>query len=240
MILADLADQDDIDVYSFSVTDETENYFSAQLMPTGTDGYGSTANGTKLWIADADGGVVARISHVNRKTDDLGPGGLALGDYFLYVQHSGAAVGANDFYVIKFTLRGDNTPEAEEDTNGVLGTAEALAPSVDGTSTRYFVLAQLSEGDVDYFSFDLAQGNNITVACGSASSGSGIVGLRAEVRSGNDEVIQGADENDEGLYIRSIAGQSAGTYYLRLTATGVNPEVTGRYVRCGVHTGPPR
>ena len=170
MILADLADGDDVDVYTFSVTDEEQAHFSAQLMPLGADGYGSTANGTRMWVADTQGNIISRISHAG-KTDEVGPGGLALGDYHLHVAHSGNAVGSNDFYVIKFNLYGDNPVETEDETNGVVGTAEALEASADGNATRYFILAQLSEDDVDYFSFDLAQGNNITVACGSASSG---------------------------------------------------------------------
>ena len=239
LILADLADGDDVDVYTFSVTDEEQAHFSAQLMPLGADGYGSTANGTRMWVADTQGNIISRISQAG-KTDEVGPGGLALGDYHLHVAHSGNAVGSNDFYVIKFNLYGDNPVETEDETNGVAGTAEALEASADGNATRYFILAQLSEDDVDYFSFDLAQGNNITVACGSASSGSGVQGLRAEIRDEDDQVIEGANETDEGLYIRNVQGQAAGTYYLRLTATGFDAEVTGRYVRCGVHTGPPR
>jgi len=240
LILGDLADSNDVDMYSFSVTDETKAHFTAQLMPLGTEGYGSTAQSTKLWVSDSNGDIVARITHVDKKTDEVGPGGLALGDYNLHVQHGGGAAGANDFYVMKFNLYGDNPPEAEEDTNGVLGTAEALTPSVDGESTRYFVLAQLSEGDVDYYSFDLAEGKAMTVACGSESSGSGVRGFRVELRNADDEVISGTDENDEGAYIQQIAGQSAGTYYIRLSATGVDADVTSRFARCGVHTGPAR
>ena len=38
LILGDLADSNDVDVYSFSVTDETKAHFTAQLMPLGTEG----------------------------------------------------------------------------------------------------------------------------------------------------------------------------------------------------------
>ncbi len=241
LILSDLADANDVDKYSFTVDDEEKVHFSAQLMPLGTDGYGSTATGTRMWLTPADSPetIVSRVAHVG-KTDKVSPGGLALGDYHLWVQHSGDAVGANDFYVIKFGLSGDNPPETEDETNGTLDTAEALVASDDNGVTRYFVLANMDAGDVDYFSFDLAQGNSISIACGSASSGSGVEGFRAELRGGDDNVIAGADENDEGLYIRQIDGQPAGTYYLRLSSTGVSSEVTGRWARCGVHTGRPR
>ena len=80
----------------------------------------------------------------------------------------------------------------------------------------------------------------MTVACGSQSSGSGVRGFRVELRNADDEVISGADENEENAYIQQIAGQSAGTYYIRLSATGSDPEVSSRFARCGVHTGPTR
>jgi cysteine-rich repeat protein len=241
LILSDLADSSDVDVYSFSVTDETKAHFSAQLMPLGTDGYGSTATGTRMWVTPAGNAdsITARIAHV-AKTDEVSPGGLALGDYHLWVAHSGDAVGANDFYVIKFGLAGDNPPELSEDTNDTLASAEALEANTQGDATRYFILANMGAGDVDYYSFELAAGKSISVACGSASSGSGVEGFRAELRSADDNVIAGADETDEGVYIRQIAGQPAGTYYLRLSATGVSSEIDGTWARCGVHTGPQR
>ena len=238
MILGGFDDGADVDLFSFSVEDAEKVHFTAQLMPTGTDGYGSTASGSRMWVTNSDGDVVARITHAG-KTDEVGPGGLAIGDYLLWIARGDGGAGSNDFYALKFGLVGDNPLEISED-NATWETAQQLEPSVQADSTRYFILANMGADDVDYFSFELADGLAVSVACSSASGGSGVLGLRAELRNSSDEVVGGQDEGDEGIFITQIDGQTAGTYYLRLSSTGQSEEVTGTWARCGVHTGPMR
>jgi cysteine-rich repeat protein len=230
----------DQDVFSFSITNADQNHFSAQLMPFGNKGYGSTAEDTVLRVTDANGATVARIAHTETR-DQVSPGSLAVGDYHLWVERpAGATSGANDFYVIKYGISGDNPAETAEAANNEMAGAEALEAQSNEGGASYFVLATLAADDVDYYSFDLAAGNGITVACGSASSGSGVVGLRAEIRDSEDSVVRGADEADGDLRMRDITGLAAGTYYLRLSATGQMDDVIGNWARCGVHTGPGR
>jgi cysteine-rich repeat protein len=240
LALGDYRDADDVDVYSFSVVDAEKNHFTAQLMPAGTAGYGSTAPGSRLWLTNSDGDTVASITHEG-KTDSVSPGGLPLGDYLVWIapaeDHTPAA---NDFYTFKFGLAGDNTPEAAEEANNTLAGAETLTGTDNNGAKSFFVLATMGPGDVDYYGFDLADGFAISVACSSAASGSGVEGFRAEVRNASDEVIAGIDENADGVYIRQLAGQSPGTYYLRLSSTGQSADVTGNWARCGIHTGNPR
>jgi hypothetical protein len=235
MILGGFDNDTDVDVFSFSVADAEKVHFNAQLMPTGSDGYGSTATGSRMWVTNSDGDVVARISHAG-KTDEVSPGGLAIGDYLLWLARGEGGAGSNDFYALKFGLVGDNPLEISED-NATLETAQQLEPNAQGDTTRYFILAQMAADDVDYFSFELADGLAVSVACGSASGGSGVLGFRAELRNASDEVVGAQDEGDEGIFIAQIDGQAAGTYYLRLSSTGQSEEVSGNWARCGVHTG---
>jgi cysteine-rich repeat protein len=235
MILGGFDDGADVDLFSFSVEDAEKVHFKAQLMPTGTDGYGSTASGSRMWITNGDGAVVARITHAG-KMDEVSPGGLAIGDYLLWIARGEGGAGSNDFYAMKFGLVGDNPQEISED-NATLELAQQLESNVQGESTSYFILANMGMDDVDYFGFELAEGLAVSVACGSASGGSGVLGFRAELRNASDEVIGGQVEGDEGILIAQIDGQAAGTYYLRLSSTGQSEEVSGSWARCGVHTG---
>jgi hypothetical protein len=231
---------DDQDVFSFSITNADQNHFSAQLMPFGNKGYGSTAEDTVLRVTDSNGDTVARIAHTEN-SDEVSPGNLAVGDYHLWVERpAGATSGANDFYVIKYGIAGDNPPETLETENNDLSGAQVLEAQSNEGGASYFVLATMVADDVDYYSFDLAAGNAISVACGSASSGSGVIGLRAEIRDTEDSVVRGTDEADGDLRMRDITGLAAGTYYLRLSATGQMDDVIGNWARCGVHTGPGR
>jgi hypothetical protein len=152
---------------------------------------------------------------------------------------AGAVSGSNDFYVIKYGIAGDNPRETADADNDELAGAEALTPSTGEREGSFFVLASMGEGAVDYFSFEIEAGDDITVACSSASGGSGVLGFRGEVRDNEDSVIRGADEDASGMTMRGINGLGAGTYYLRLSATGQSAEVTGDWARCGVHAGPP-
>jgi hypothetical protein len=241
IVLGTFADGDDVDVFSFSVTDRV----GFEMMPSGTTGYGSTSPIGNIWISDMAGTeIIGRLDNASGAYEELSPA-LPAGDYLLHVEHGGSAVGENDFFVLKaFTGLTENPPETMEADNGTLAGAEALTQELDMEAmlNRAFVLAQLGEDDVDYYSFAVADGEVISVGCGSRSSGSGVMGLRAEIRDDSDAVIGMALEAPpDGLFIDGsmTSPPGAGTYYLRLTKTGQDAEVASTYVRCGVATGAP-
>ena len=139
----------------------------------------------------------------------------------------------------------ENTPEAEvgaAGTNDALGSAEALTLADDGAGgMQGFVLSRLSApGDVDYYSFDTTAGQVIGVVCRSARGGSGVTGLTVSLRDGADaELAMDVETATDNAVIMDYAPSAAGTFYLRLSKTGQDATVTGDWVRCGVHTGPP-
>jgi hypothetical protein len=238
LILGDFNDGTDVDVFSFSLAaGGTANTVFSNIMPDGTTGYGSTTNAGRMWITDATGAtIIARIDNGTGQ-NDLSPPLTAGTDYLLWIEFpQGGATGANDFYVIKAFLSGDNPAEGAA-ANDTAATAEALTLMPNGTIRSAFVLATLPGGtDVDYFSFTTNAGEAITIACGAASSGSGLVGLRAEIRDSTDTLVLGADEDPlDGIVVSTPGAVAAGTYYMRLSATGQDAEVTSDFARCGAH-----
>jgi cysteine-rich repeat protein len=225
-------------VYSFSITSEDKPKFSAELKSVGAQGNGSTLDGTVLRVTDEGGNTVARIAH-SEDQDDINPGNLPLGDYHLWVEHpTPDQLGSNDFYVARVRISEGNEPEQADETNGSIEGAEALSTSSTGSTKRYYLVANIGIDDVDYFSFDLPANHTVTVACKSANGGSGLIDFRAEIRDGNDAVAGGATEDASGIYVRDIGGLSAGPHYLRLSAGGQSPDITGNWARCGVHVKP--
>jgi hypothetical protein len=240
LLLGTFEDASDVDVFTFTVSGTTAWFLDP--MPSGMDGYGSTSPAGRVYVMPADESeTIARIDNSGDDYTDFSPA-LPPGDYLLFVEHGGAAAGANDFYAFKIVTGMENTPEGMEASNGTLAGAEALTQMTDADGlVSGFVLAQLgAPSDIDYFSFDLAAGHQMSVACGSASGGSGVRGLRVEVRDASDAVIAMATEAAPmNAFIEDTTASSAGTYYVRLTKTGQDPEVTGTWARCGVRSAVP-
>jgi hypothetical protein len=122
-------------------------------------------------------------------------------------------------------------------TNDTTATAEALAVTDDMGTGRAFILATLSATDTDVFSFSPPAGVEMNVFCGSASSGSGLMGLRAELLGPDGTTVLGSatETATEGAAIQMVAVTMGGMpHYVRLTATGQSAEVTGDWARCGL------
>jgi hypothetical protein len=159
------------------------------------------------------------------------------GDYQLWVEHSGGAVGANDFYVIYLYRRSDNDRETEAENN-TLETAQAITLEPSGSLNSSFILARLPDDDIDYFSFAVAANQRVSVVCRSRGSGSGLADLQVAIHDAADEVLASVTEDQDRAYIRDANpnNTAAGTFYLRLSKTGQDDDVTGNWVRCGVHS----
>lgn len=246
-ILGELDRTADVDVFSFNIPAGENRNFSVNLMPPGTDGYGSTVTPRRMWITDMAGTtIIARIqpsADVTAVEPSLPPG-----DYNLFVEHAGAALGANDFYVLKAFRTGDNPPETAELTNDLAATPEDLMfmdnPAIGGRSG--FILADLGGAsptfDTDHFRTPMAvAGEQLTITCGSLTSGSGVQGLEVTLlqMDGTTEVASDTETATAAPLIQDQALTAGQQYIIRLTKTGQDPEVTGDWVRCGVHIAVP-
>lgn len=236
LLVGGLRDASDVDVFSFSITAD-KPFPQFTILPGGTEGMGSTATPTAVWVTDDTGApVIGRIDP--SQLDELSPA-LPEGDYLFWVEHGGTE-GANDFYVIKaFRFTQDNPAETEP--NDDAASAEALTfadDDGDGVRTGFF-LAMLPDGDTDFFSIDVMDGEPVSIFCGSRTGGSGVVDLEvALTESDGSTVIESATETaTEAVAIEEAAVSGAGTYLVRLTKGSQDAEVTGDWVRCGVALG---
>ncbi len=233
-------DSSDIDVYGFTVPPGNQRLFDAQTMPVGKDGYG-VAQGGRMWITSFDGSqIIARVDTSNEQ-DNVAPS-LEPGNYQLWVESKVMTSGSNDYYVLKARVGEENPLEMAEMANNALAGAEALTMST-ASPRAGFVLADVGMGDVDYFSFDIQANEQVSVVCGSRSIGAGTMGLTAEVRDAQDQLVPmatGTETGTSALFFDQIAVTSTGTYYLRISKAGQDPMVSGQWARCAVRSGVPQ
>jgi hypothetical protein len=238
-LVGTFASATDVDVFSFTVTGTAAQSFSAEIMPATEEGYGSTTTAGEMWITNEEGDILVRLDNRMMGQIDLSPS-LEAGDYFLWVEHGGTA-GANDFYVFKNFLGTENDPETGEAMNDTLAGAQELSQTdIEGVNTAFILAHLISDTDVDYFSFEVADGEQVSAVCGSASSGSGVQGLSLQLRDDTDAIVDMVTEMvPNTAFIEESDIMGAGTYYMRLSKTGQDPEVTGDFVRCAVRAAVP-
>jgi hypothetical protein len=260
LLLGTYASASDTDVYAFTVEAGTAawHYVTFEIMPSGANtttvgggAYGSTAPVGEFYITDSTGATV--IAKIDNSTTGATTGlwaPLSPGDYKLWVKHPATALGTNDFYVaalyIDYYLMGDLETEAVGATgaNDTLATAQALtveASSSNPDRNRAAVMAPLAAGDVDYYSFTVRPTDtNVTVLCSAARDGSGLTGLTVSVRNSSDTEITGGQAVETAATDLSLKNLNpgAGTYYLRLSATGQSATVTSNFVHCTVMAEP--
>lgn len=244
-IVGTFADASDVDVYSFTIAGADAANFSVNLMPSGTTADGAAANPTRVRITNADGSVT--IASLDPSVfEPLDPGeyfelnpSLPAGEYRLFIEGGGSA----DFYVIKAIRSGDNPPETDDAANNDpttpnIVTLDANPNAPTGFTRRSgFLLAQLGDSDTDYFSIDVIEGEHANVYCASRSAGSGVVDLTVTLMdsTGATDLAHGTETATEGAFIEDFALSAAGTYLVRLTKASQDAEVTGDWVRCGIH-----
>lgn len=231
---------DDVDVFSFTVTGVGEQLGSFEIMPSGTDGYGSTTSAGDMWVTNMAGDIVARLDNREMELSDLSPS-LEAGSYFLWVEHGGTA-GANDFYVFKNLIGTENPPETSEPMNDTLMGAQVLdqARDADGVNTAFILTHLAADTDVDYYSFEVADMEEVSAVCGSATSGSGVQGMRLEIRDDTDTVVSMVLESTTAsAFLMDAMIDAPGTYYMRISKTGQDPMVTSDFVRCAVRAAVP-
>ncbi len=238
LILGTFNNTTDVDVFAFTIP-EANVFARFILLPGGPTGMGYTGQPRRIWIENEAGQQIAGNTFGSQIS--LQPH-LPAGNYFLFVS-APETMGENDFYVIKSYRFEDNPLETMEATNDVVTTPEPLTFSAEAPPERWgYVLAQLGDGDVDHFSITTIGDEQVTVACTSRSSGSGILGLRADLLTVEGDPLDppatSTETDVEGALLFNVTVPSAGTYVLRLTRMAQDPELTGDWVRCGVRLLP--
>jgi hypothetical protein len=231
---------DDVDVFSFTVGGVGDQLASFEIMPAGTDGYGSTTTAGDFWVTNMAGDILVRLDNREMGLVDLSPS-LAPGNYFLWVEHGGTA-GTNDFYVFKNFIGAENPPETSEPMNDTLMGAQMLEQTrgEDGVNTAFILSHLASDTDVDYYSFEVADMERVAAVCGSATSGSGVQGLRMEIRDDMDTVVMMSTESPPNTaLLQNVMVDAPGTYYLRVSKTGQDPMIPADFVRCAVRASVP-
>jgi len=237
VIVGDFNDNTDVDVFRLAVGATMGPLtLSSAVAPDGADGYGSTTSPGNVSVTNEAGTqILARID-ATTGAFQVSPPINPSTNYLVWIEHPGGATGANDFYVYKFFLGQGNPPEAETGMgqNDTTLTAELLT---DNGAGSHFILSNIQDGgDLDYFKFSASAGKTISVACAGQSAGSGVRGFTAQVRDQDDGVLATQLEPvGAGVNIQDVNASYTGQYYLRLTKSGQDAEVTGKFARCGVH-----
>jgi hypothetical protein len=230
--VGDFATSDDVDAFQVEVPTGAPTFVSVQPEPSGPTGDGSTCTAGELWVTSADGSTVTGRIDVAHGQGFLSPP-LAAGPHLVWVSHPGAPLGANDFYVARVQMAPDNPLETAERTNDTLATAEPLAVDASGNA---YILAHELDGDVDYFRYDGTPGRQVSIHCSSRSNGSGVVGLRVELRDDGDGVLASATETDSApITFDPVSVPTSGKLHLRATKSAQLPDVTGDWMRCAIN-----
>lgn len=226
--LVGLLSEGDRDVFSFSGQDERA--LIGELLAPGGAGDSSTALLGRVRVANAEQHAVGYIDRALGQHNFHPP--VAHGDYQLTVSADGQP-GSNGFYVVNMTLLADNPREQYNDSNTTLAMAEPLMWRGSVTRRSLF-LARVPPGDIDYYSMEVAEDEQISLVCEGESGGSGVHALRAEVRDELDKVLVFAvEEPVDNLVIEKVPMKAPGKRYLRLSSEKSQlTEMIDPWVRC--------
>jgi hypothetical protein len=192
------------------------------------------ARTARLTVNDKDKHALASIDLSTQQQDIQPP--ITDGSYQLTIDGHGEP--KDTAYAIDLVMLPENPREQNEADNGQLDKAEALM-MLGQSYRRGYVLTNLPASDVDYFKFDVSQDEYIAVICEAESAGSGVRGLRAEVRNDSDKMLASASEGSNAkLQIESLQVMLSGTYYLRLTSKTPEGDGTEPWTRCVVTVSP--
>jgi hypothetical protein len=235
-VMGTFRDIADVDHYKVIVTDTGAQTFVIDMMPLGPTGFGATPTGV-LTFYNADGTIVEARGDVTRdEFEPLQPSLVGGRTYILEITQSATVAGPNDFYVLKGLSYGDNDPsmDVEPENNTMMG-AEPLVmlPATADAPRRAFFLSHLGDDDEDYFSVETSGAEELSVACGSLTAGSGIQDLSVQVLTSTGGVVGAAQElPPDNLFLPTVT--STGTLFIRFFKTAQDPENVGDFYRCGV------
>lgn len=192
----------DLDVYRFDLTRSI--VFRADLMPLGVPGHGGTSTAARLVMTSSRG--IEAIAPLNLLSGLRVP--LEPGPHLLRIEHSGAALGPNPFYVLKARAERFGGAYAEpraNDNDSPSGPGYVQVRS-DGPTQ---IFGTLPEGDTDYFAIAGPDFRGSGWFCVSKSWGSGVEGLTLTRYDGQLQPMASATETFDGsLYL-----DQPGSYY---------------------------
>ena len=241
---------DDVDVFSFSfppdlveVAPGARLVANEWLLREGPGGDGATTPVGKVYITtQAD--PTKRLAQIDG-ADFAGRGARlwppldVAGQYYLFIEHPQAALGANDFYVDLHGATSSRPLEQKEIENDAAATPEALVAVDDGS---FYIEGDLGSAaaDVDHFSFDVAssKGKEVTVACASARAGSGLQSFTVDVLDATTlmPLASATETAQTDAYTTAIpVPVGASKMILKLSAAAQDPAVSGTFYRCGIH-----
>ncbi len=260
-----LSSDTDVDVYKFTMPDSTVSA-SVDFTPAGpgasgtsyASGNGSTLQVGVVEIADDQGNVIGSLD-ARKGSDGMSIPLEAGKTYYYKVQRGGGTAGTNDFYnFLQFLADQDSPLEAEATSGGndTVATAEGLTMAPSATNANLasgYILGHVAPAtDVDFFSFDAAVGQVLSLSCGAARSGSGLAGATfAILGPDGTTVLQSETETDtadvawfdQATYPTaskpSLTVATAGTYSLQVTTTSQSATVTSDFYRCRVNVETP-
>jgi hypothetical protein len=241
--------------------------FSVDLTPAGpggsaVSGFGST-NGPGL--IGLYNNASALIGEVDNALQPMGLDGMsslpvaAAQTYRVRIQRPAAGVGANDFYFLKVFTQDTLNPQELDDTgNNLSGGAEigvSQPVSPQGVIST-FIGGTLTEGDVDWWTFDAPgspiAGQELSVACSSWAAGSGVRGMEVHYENGaatnNKTQIESqangvlwSNAPNPGVTDAAVSITEAGVHLIKLEnlAATVDSGALAKHYLCGLHVATP-
>ena len=252
----------DKDTFKFT-TPKASLGLTMYFEPAGLLGNGSTGNIglVNVWNATATT-LIAQLDF-NDATAQLQAGGgygfssipvLPDTTYLFEINRKvGADLGTNDFYFFKaFSSDTLNPQETDNVGNLTSAGAEPMMAQVNMNDPKYtnrFIGGTAPAGDVDFWKFDAAVNEKISVACSSRRAGSGVSDFKVEILDSAQMVLQSETETPTADIFWSDDGDTAskpgvkaktGTYYLKVSSTTmVMGGATSSHYLCGITTQSP-
>lgn len=245
----------DVHVFAFTPPADTDVTAGAPVtaefwvQPIGANnGDGSTSN-VQLWVTEGTG--IDPIGYVDQSNygdgDNMTNGALdfsvpvTLGtQYYLHVAHAGStSTPATDYYFIGHGVGNPSLNTIEVEPNNSVSAPQAITAGGNGV---FGVVGTLTSGDEDWFQVDAPTGSTkVSISCSAQRSGSGLRGFTFGLytASGATATLVAGTEATEvanaDLGVSAIALPSGMThFFLKLTATSQDGEVTGKYYGCGL------
>jgi hypothetical protein len=235
-LFGELADGED---QVFALSGRAEHALIGQVHKAGMKGDGSSATVAAVTVSDAEHHAIAQIDRDLRQQGIHPP----VGDGQFEVRVAGRGdPGPNGFYALDLVLLPDNPRESDDALNGTPEGAETI-DMPGAPSRRGLLLSTLPGDDVDYYQFDVFPNETITLVCEGASGGSGVRGLRAELRDESGATLQsGTETPDANLQLDPLEITQQTKLFLRLSrdvpAAGGGESEIEPWTRCVVIAGP--
>ncbi len=230
----------DVDVYSFTVPAalkvQTGDRPTAEfyLQTPGAAGNGSPTSIGTISVSDGTSTLASFDAAKLFAAKDLPTLSVPVEvgkTYYLTSKNGTATAG---YYFFRSTVSGGNPVEKSTD-NHVIDKAEAL--SGDPKTGKYFLDANVTVGETDFFSVAVPTGSkSFGASCFAQTLGSGLQGLVLEATQADGTAIANAKATEtevEGASFKGIAVPAGQTrLIMKVSATSQAKDVTGTHYRC--------